>query len=134
MTRKTKIIALTAAALALGAGIAGVARAQSSNASVVAAAVNAGTIGEQADGYLGVRGTVSPAVKSAMEAINIGRRSAYTELATKRGVTVQDVAASVGCQTLANRVAPGQAYLLRDGIWRVRKDATPIALPDYCAS
>jgi uncharacterized protein len=132
MTYRSKIIAAAAFGLAFAAGaIATVARAQ---VSAVAAAIDAGTVGEQADGYLGVRGTVSAALKSEVEAINIKRRAGYTQLAEVRGVTVKDVAAAVGCKTLANRVGAGEAYQLRDGVWRVRNGNAPIDLPDYCAS
>lgn len=132
MTRRSKLIATAAVGLAIAAGAAVVARAQGA-ASPVAAAIDAGTVGEQADGYLGVRGTVSTAIRQEVEAINIKRRAGYTQLAAQRGVTVQDVAAAVGCKTLANRVGPGEAYQLRDGVWRVRNGTAPIDLPDYCA-
>jgi uncharacterized protein len=132
MTNRSKLIAAAAVGLAIAAGaIATVARAQ---VSAVAAAIDAGTVGEQADGYLGVRGTVSATLKSEVEAINIKRRAGYTQLAEQRGVTVKDVAAAVGCKTLANRVGAGEAYQLRDGVWRVRNGNAPIDLPDYCAS
>lgn len=133
MTYRAKIIAAAAVGLAMAAGvIATVARAQA--VSPVAAAIDAGTVGEQADGYLGVRGTVTAAIRSEVEAINIKRRAGYTQLAEQRGVTVKDVAAAVGCKTLANRVGAGEAYMLRDGVWRVRNGSAPIDLPDYCAS
>jgi uncharacterized protein len=132
MTRRTKLIAAAAIGLAIAAGASVVARAQGTTA--VAAAIDAGTVGEQADGYLGVRGTVSAAIRAEVESINIKRRAGYTQLAEQRGVTVKDVAAAVGCKTLASRVGPGEAYQLRDGIWRVRNGSAPIALPDYCAS
>ena len=132
MTYRSKLIAAAAVGLTIAAcAIVTVARAQ---VSAVAAAIDAGTIGEQADGYLGVRGTVSAPLKSEVEAINIKRRAGYTQLAEQRGVTVKDVAAAVGCKTLANRVGAGEAYQLRDGVWRVRNGNTPIDLPDYCAS
>ena len=131
MTYRSKLIAAAAVGLAIAAGaFVTVARAQ---VSAVAAAIDAGTIGEQADGYLGVRGTVSATLKSEVEAINIKRRAGYTQLAEQRGVTVKDVAAAVGCKTLASRVGAGEAYQLRDGVWRVRNGNTPIDLPDYCA-
>jgi len=125
MTRS--FIAIAAFGLAL---MSGSALAQSGG---VGAALAAGQVGEQADGYLGVRGSVSAAVQAEVEQINIKRRAAYTDLASARGVTVKDVAAATGCQTLASRVAPGRAYQLRDGVWRVREGAAPIPLPDYCA-
>jgi len=101
--------------------------------SAVTGAIAAGQVGEQADGYLGVRGTVAANVRAEMEAINIKRREAYTTLASQRGVTVRDVAAAVGCTTLKTRVGTGQAYLLRDGTWRTREGSAPIELPDYCS-
>ena len=108
----------------------GIALAQGSE---LAAAIDAGQVGEQADGFLGVRGSVPDKIRSEMEAINIKRRAAYTELAGQRGVTVKDVAAAVGCTTLKTRVGIGKAYMLRDGVWRVRQGNTPIPLPDYCS-
>lgn len=109
---------------------AGIASAQGSG---LAAALSAGQVGEQADGFLGVRGSVSDGVRAELESINIKRRAAYTDLAGQRGVTVKDVAAAVGCTTLKTRVGAGQAYQLRDGVWRVRQGSAPIPLPDYCS-
>ncbi|MBN8818124.1 MAG: YdbL family protein [Sphingomonas sp.] len=99
----------------------------------VSAAKAAGQVGEQADGYLGIKGSVSGEVRQAVDALNIKRRAAYTDLAAKRGVTVADMAAVTGCQTLATRVSQGQIYRIGSGDWQV-KGAGPIALPDYCAS
>ncbi|MFB0875531.1 MULTISPECIES: YdbL family protein [unclassified Sphingobium] len=130
MTRKMLIFAAGAAiALASGLVMTGVARAQSG---VVAAALNAGTVGEQADGYLGIAGSVGADVRSEVEAINIKRRAAYTQLAGQRGVTVQDVAAATACQTLG-RLKQGQAYRIGAGAWQT-KGAAPINLPAYCAT
>ena len=106
------------------------ARAQSG---VVAAAMSAGQVGEQADGYLGVNGSVGADVRAEVESINIKRRAAYTDLAAKRGVTVADVAAATGCQTLASRVKPGQVYRIGTGGWQT-KGSGAIALPAYCAT
>ncbi len=131
MTYRAKLIAAAAIGLSIAAGAVSIARAQ---AGAVAAAIDAGTVGEQADGYLGVRSSVSASIRSEIEAINIKRRAGYTQLAEQRGVTVKDVAAAVGCKTLANRVGAGEAYQLRDGVWRVRNGSAPIDLPDYCAS
>jgi uncharacterized protein YdbL (DUF1318 family) len=104
MTRK---FAFIAAALALSAGFAGVAYAQNAE---VTAALSSGTVAEQADGYLAVRGAVSAGVKAEVEAINIKRRAAYTSLAAQKGVTVKDVAAAVGCTTLKSHGAALPAY------------------------
>ena len=128
LSRKTLVLA-SAAALVIGA--AGVAYAQNSGA--VSAALASGAVGEQADGYLGFRTAPSGALRDEVDAINIKRREAYTNLATQRGVTVKDVAATVGCETLEKRVATGRSYLLPDGVWRT-KGADPIALPAYCGN
>jgi uncharacterized protein len=116
MTRHAKTFAILTAGLLAAAG-AGIAIAQS--VSLVSSAMAEGSVGEQADGYLGFR------------TINIKRRAAYTSLASQKGVTIKDVAATVGCETLEKRVAQGRAYQLGDGVWRV-KGTTPIALPNYC--
>ncbi|MPT47211.1 MAG: DUF1318 domain-containing protein [Sphingobium sp.] len=99
----------------------------------VAAAMSDGSVGEQSDGYLGIAGSAGADVRAEVEAINIKRRAAYTDLAAKRGVTVADVAAATGCQTLASRVKAGQAYRIGTGAWQ-KKTAAPIALPSYCAT
>ena len=130
MTRSISRTALLAALLGLGALGAAPASAQDA---VISAAKAAGTVGEQADGYLGIKGTVSGDVRSAVDALNIKRRAAYTDLASKRGVTVQDMAAVTGCQTLASRVSQGQIYRIGAGNWQT-KGAGAIALPDYCAT
>lgn len=131
MTRKLLMLAAGAAvALATGFVMTSPARAQSGP---VAAAIAAGTVGEQADGYLGIAGSVGADVRSEVESINIKRRAAYTQLATQRGVTVQDVAAATGCQTLSSRVKQGQAYRIGAGGWQT-KGAGAIALPGYCAN
>ena len=131
MTRKILMLAAGAAVvLATGLAMTAPARAQSG---AVAAAMAQGSVGEQADGYLGIAGTVSAAVRSEVESINIKRRAAYTDLASKRGVTVQDVAAATGCQTLSSRVKQGQVYRIGTGPWQTKGPA-PIVLPPYCAT
>ncbi len=129
MTKKTKIIAGIAAGALLLAG-AGLAIAQS--AGLVSGALADGSVGEQADGYLGIKGSASGELRAEVDAINIKRRAAYTQRAAQKGATVKEVAAAVGCETLATRVASGRAYLLPDGVWRV-KGTAPISLPAYCA-
>ncbi|MET0241580.1 MAG: YdbL family protein [Sphingobium sp.] len=121
---------LMAGALILGGGLSSRASAQTP---AVSAAVADGSVGEQADGYLGINGSVSAEVRAGVEAINIKRRAAYTDLAAKRGVTVADMAAATGCQTLASRVKQGQTYRIGGGAWQV-KGSGPIALPAYCST
>ena len=94
------------------------------------AARAAGQVGERYDGYLGVNGAVSGTVRSQVAAINIQRRSLYSNLAAGKGVSPADVGVTAGCQLLA-RVSAGEAYLLTDGTWR-RLAAGQSAVPGYC--
>jgi uncharacterized protein len=131
MTRKMKLMSAIAS-LAV-AGVAGLAIAQTAAVTLVSTALSDGSVGEQADGYMGFRSAPTAALRAEVDAINIKRRAAYTQLATQKGVTIKEVAAAVGCETLAKRVGVGRAYTLSDGVWRVRKTGETINLPDYCA-
>jgi len=97
----------------------------------VDAARAAGQVGERYDGYIGVSGTVSAAVRSQVASINIQRRSLYSRLAASKGVSPQDVGITAGCQLLA-RVGVGQMYMLGDGSWRRRAAGQAAPVPDYC--
>ena len=90
-----------------------------------------GLAGERYDGYMGVAGPASPALRSAIGAINIQRRSLYSDLAARKGASPQEVGLAAGCQLLA-RVAVGQAYLLSDGTWRRRRAGEGSVAPAYC--
>lgn len=98
-------------------------------------AVNAaramGNVGERYDGYLGVAGAVSGAVRSQVATINIKRRSLYSNLAASKGVSPSDVGVTAGCQLLA-RVTAGETYMLADGKWRRRGAGQAAPVPDYC--
>ena len=127
MTGRKIIVAAALAVLAI-AGT-GTAFAQAEE-SVVAAARASGDVGEQADGYLGIAGAASPAVRAAVDAVNIKRRAIYTDIAGRTNATVQEVATARGCDQLAKRVAPGQKYRIGGG-WETR-GAGAIALPPVC--
>src|SRR4051794_14770363 len=94
--------------------VAGPAAAQSP---AVNAARAAGQVGKRYDGYLGVAGPVSRAVRSQVATINIQRRSLYSNFASSRGVSPADVGVTAGCQLLA-RIPAGEAYMWNDGTWR----------------
>lgn len=129
MTYKhAKYAFLLAAASAAGlGGIASIAPAQNS---LVTQAIRDGIVGETASGYLGFAQTPSAELRAQVDAINLGRRSAYTDLAQQRGTTRQQVAAETACSRLSS-IDTGEAYQLRDGVWRTRGQA-PIPTPDYC--
>ena len=97
----------------------------------VNAARSAGEIGERYDGYLGVAAALPAAVRMQVATINIQRRSLYSNLAARKGVSPADVGITAGCQLLA-RVAVGEAYLLADGHWRRRAAGQSAPVPDYC--
>ena len=129
MTRRTKIVlALGAAAFATVGGVGAAYALQADTSGQLRAS---GQAGEQADGYMGVVGNAGSDVRAQVEAINIQRRARYTELAQKRGVKIEEAAASTACEIFKTRVQPGQYYRLADGVWR-KRDSTPIPLPSYC--
>jgi len=129
MNRRTKLILAAAIGLAVACGGATAAFAMYQGDAAVLR--SSGEAGEQADGYMGVVGGGSGAIRARVDAVNIKRRAYYTDLASKRGVKIEEAAASVACEILRDRVAPGQFYRLPDGIWR-KRDAAPVPLPHYC--
>jgi uncharacterized protein YdbL (DUF1318 family) len=90
-----------------------------------------GVVGERYDGYVGVVGNASAAVRGQVARINIQRRSLYSNLAASKGASPQDVGVTAGCQLLA-RVAVGEAYMWADGTWRLRVAGQAAPVPDYC--
>jgi hypothetical protein len=115
---------LAAALLVLASGAA-------AQTPAIDAARAAGAVGERYDGYIGVAGAVSAAVRSQVASINIRRRALYSSLASRKGVSPQDVGVTAGCQLLA-RVGVGDAYMLGDGVWRRRAAGQGAPVPDYC--
>ena len=91
----------------------------------------AGQVGERYDGYIGVAGTVSAAVRNQVGSINIRRRTLYYNLGVQKRVSPQEVGITAGCQLLAG-VAVGEVYLLADGRWRRRAPGQKVQMPDYC--
>jgi uncharacterized protein YdbL (DUF1318 family) len=97
----------------------------------IATARGAGGVGERFDGYLGIAGPVSPAVRQQVNSVNIKRRALYSNLAQRNRVAPEDVGVTAGCSLLA-RVRVGEAYLLQDGRWRRREAGEAPRVPDYC--
>jgi hypothetical protein len=96
------------------------------------AAVQAGVIGERYDGYMGFVATPPPELRRQVAAVNLRRRNLYIELSTRRNVTAQIVGVATGCELLG-RLGVGEAYMLKDGVWRRRAAGEPPPQPDYCA-
>ena len=95
----------------------------------VDAALDAGSVGEQADGYLGFPRAPAAGLRAKVEAINIKRRQGYTQVAQGKNVPIEAFAASIGCRTLAG-LRQGRAYSI-GGAWAV-KGGGAIALPAQC--
>lgn len=106
------------AALAMFGVAAGSAMAQTSaQKSMIDAAKSQGVVGEQADGYLGVRTTADADVRAAVEATNAGRRQVYARSATEAGTTAAIAGSRMFETQLLGRVSTGQWYKNAAGQW-----------------
>ena len=122
MTRMTKpLLAAAVAAMAL-TGVATPAFAQRDPA--YDAARSSGQIGEKMDGYLGIVGAETAALRRLVNDINIKRRAVYSEKAQSANATLEEYAFAAGCQAIA-RTAPGERYQAPDGSWATRTSAPP---------
>ena len=100
-------------------------------AQTVALAMREGRAGERYDGYIDFVASPDETLRRAVGAINIHRRALYVDLGERRRVAPHEVGVATACKLLL-RVPVGGAYLLADGAWRTRSEATPLELPDYC--
>jgi uncharacterized protein YdbL (DUF1318 family) len=128
MSRKFRLFLAAGIAVAAMAGGAGAAYAMLQNADALR---SSGEAGEDATGYMAVVGSGSPDLRRQIDAVNIQRRAKYTELAARRGVKIEVVAAATACQIIRG-LKQGQYYRLPGGSWQQR-GATPPDLPSYCA-
>ena len=125
MSKRTPFLTAALTGLSLLAAVPAAAQMDSE----VEAALNAGTVGEQADGYLGFARPPSGGLKAKVDAINIKRRQGYTQVAQAKNVPIEAFAVSIGCHTLAG-LKQGRAYNI-GGAWAI-KGAAPIQLPPQC--
>ena len=121
-------IALLAAALFV---VGAPAAAQMPAGQAVAEAKARGLVGERYDGYVGLVADTGPMLRHQVQAINIRRRSLYSQLATSRGVTLREVGITAACQLLGT-VGVGEYYAFADGTWRLRGRGQTAPVPDYC--
>jgi uncharacterized protein YdbL (DUF1318 family) len=87
-----------------------------SDKAAVDAAKAAGTVGEQADGYLGIVSGADGTVTAAVNEINTGRRGVYAQTAAKSGVTPDAAGQATGAQLIA-KVPGGQYFKPLGGAW-----------------
>ena len=113
--RKLFVVGAAIAAL----GVAGAAVAQTSaQKALIDQAKAAGTVGEQADGYLGFRNSASDsALRAAVDATNAGRRAAYARSAADAGTTADVAGARMFESQLLPRISSGQWYRNAQGQW-----------------
>jgi uncharacterized protein YdbL (DUF1318 family) len=118
--------------LAALAGLVVPASAPAQDPGAILAARRAGLIGERYDGYLGlVNPNASPEVRRQVAALNIRRRSLYSNLAARKGVSPAEVGITAAC-SLLRRIGVGEYYLPGQGGWRrVMPGQSPV--PSYCA-
>ena len=97
----------------------------------LAAAIQAGQVGERYDGYMGTVGEPSSDLRRQVAAINLRRRNLYIELAGRRNVTASVVGLTAAC-TLIAQLPVGQSYMLADRVWRRQATGQPPPTPDHC--
>jgi len=115
-----KFIAIGAAVAAVSLAVTGgVAIAQTSaQKALIDQAKAAGSVGEQADGYVGFRNPSSDAaLRAAVDATNAGRRAAYARSAADAGTSADVAGARMFESQLLPRIQSGQWYRNAQGQW-----------------
>jgi len=91
----------------------------SSSKALVEAAKTAGTVGEQADGYLGfVAPQDDPGLTAAVAEINTARARLYAETARRHGVSPEVVGVAAAKALFETKLRPGDYYRDATGVWR----------------
>ena len=126
---RTLLKLAAAGSLALTGGMVAAAAAVQESASELRAT---GLVGERYDGYLGLVAAAPGHIRAQVDAINIRRRAHYTNLASRRGVRVEEAAVAAACEIFESRILSGQYYLLPDNEWRQRRGNEPVPRPTYC--
>ena len=97
-------------------------------------------VGEEASGYLAlvndgelIAGKDAPGdLEARVSDINSKRRALYADLATKNGVTLEEVAQTTACTLLRDKVQVGEAYRTESPKWQVRVFDLPVIAPAFC--
>jgi len=82
-------------------------------ASVLSPAKNAGIIGEQANGYIGLVKAASADVKALVKSVNSKRKARYKNIAISKKISINDVA-KIGGKKAIEKTAAGN-YIKRAG-------------------
>lgn len=99
-------------------------------------------VGEESTGYLGlvtdskIVGDKKAAsdLEARVNHINIQRRAIYTDLATKDGATVSQVAQTAACILFRDKVKLGEAYRTENAEWRINQADIPMQTPSFCVT
>ena len=126
MTQFARAIARTLLGGLLVAGLAVASPALAQRDPAYEAARQAGKVGEKMDGYLGVVGSQSAAIRDLVADLNIKRRANYAERAqaARPPATLEEYAFTQGCILIA-RTTPGEKYQAPDGSWQTRGPGAP---------
>jgi uncharacterized protein YdbL (DUF1318 family) len=113
-----KILVLGAAVAMLGVAATGAMAQTSAQKAMIDAAKTQGTVGEQADGYVGVRTTADADLRAAIDATNTGRRQVYERSAAEaRHHCGRRRPARMFETQLLGRISTGQWYKNAAGQW-----------------
>ncbi len=105
-------------ALAMGAAIAGSALAQTSaQKALIDAAKSRGEVGEQADGFVGVRTATDADTREAITITNTARRQAYANRGAEAGVSAAVAGARMFESQLLPRIRSGEWFRNAQGQW-----------------
>lgn len=118
--RKLFVIGAAVVALGVAAGASPLSKAWAQTASqksMIDAAKAEGVVGEQADGYLGVRTSADPALQTAVSATNAARRQVYAASARDVGTSTEVAASRMFESQLMPRISTGQWYRNAGGQW-----------------
>jgi uncharacterized protein len=113
-----KLFVIGAAVAALGVAATSAFAQTNAQKALIDAAKAAGTVGEQADGFLGFRvGPGSADLRAAVQATNSGRSALYARSAAEAGTTADVAGARMFQSQLLPRVSSGQWYRNDSGQW-----------------
>ncbi len=118
--RKYFVLGAAVVALGVAAGAAPLSNAWAqtpAQKSLIDAAKAQGVVGEQADGYLGIRTTADPELRTAVAATNSARRQVYAASAADVGTSTEVAAARMFESQLLPRISTGQWYRNASGQW-----------------
>lgn len=113
--RKTFVVGAALAALAVAAAPV-IAQTAEQKARIDQAKAE-GVVGEQADGYLGIRTSADAPLQEAVRVTNEGRQRAYERSAAQAGTTAAVAGARMFELNLLPRISTGEWYRNAQGRW-----------------